>query len=151
MTEPGGPAWRQTIFHPFARTAALAKGDVLETRVDCPTYETARYGEAALVDAVATHDAATGDVTLFVVNRDLSDPIELTVDLSAFGSDLSVAESWTLTDDDVRAANTRDDPDRVTLRPTTEVPTGAVTTEEHGPVILTLPRVSWTALRLTRS
>ena len=28
-TEPGGPAWRQTIFHPFATTAALARGDVL--------------------------------------------------------------------------------------------------------------------------
>ena len=27
MTEPGGPAWRQTIFHPFALTARLAKGD----------------------------------------------------------------------------------------------------------------------------
>src|SRR5690606_30121195 len=29
MTEPGGPAWRQTTFHPFARTAEAARGDVL--------------------------------------------------------------------------------------------------------------------------
>ena len=28
-TEPGGPAWRQTIFHPFALTARLARGTVL--------------------------------------------------------------------------------------------------------------------------
>ncbi|GLW28612.1 alpha-N-arabinofuranosidase [Actinoplanes regularis] len=148
MTEPGGPAWRQTVFHPFARTAALAKGDVLETRVDCPTYETARYGEAALIDAVATHDPATGGVTLFVVNRDQENPVELTVDLSAFGADLSVAESVTLTDDDVRATNTKDDPERVTLRPTTQIPTGAITTGD-GSVTIALPRVSWTALRLT--
>ncbi|GAA4591174.1 alpha-N-arabinofuranosidase [Actinoplanes octamycinicus] len=148
MTEPGGPAWRQTIFHPFARTAALAKGDVLETRIDSPTYQTARYGEAALVDAVATHDATTGDVTVFVVNRDVTDPVEFTVDLSAFDQPLVVADSWTLTDDDVRATNTSDTPDRVTLRPTSDISTGAVTTEGRT-VTLTLPRVSWTALRLT--
>ncbi|WP_280175092.1 alpha-L-arabinofuranosidase C-terminal domain-containing protein [Micromonospora cremea] len=28
MTEPGGTAWRQTIFHPFARTARHARGSV---------------------------------------------------------------------------------------------------------------------------
>ncbi|GIF05988.1 arabinosylfuranosidase ArfA [Actinoplanes siamensis] len=149
MTEPGGPAWRQTIFHPFARTAALAKGDVLETRVDSPTYDTARYGEAALVDAVATHDPATGDLTVFVVNRSVADPVEFTVDLAAFGAGWSVAESVTLTDDDVRATNTREDPDRVRPRPTARIPTGAVSVGGDC-VTLSLPRVSWTALRLTR-
>ena len=33
-TEPGGPAWRQTIFHPFAHDRpALAKGDVLRVEL----------------------------------------------------------------------------------------------------------------------
>ncbi|MFC7527299.1 alpha-N-arabinofuranosidase [Actinoplanes sp. GCM10030250] len=149
MTEPGGPAWRQTIFHPFARTAALAKGDVLDLRIDSPTYETAKYGAAALVDAVATHDASTGEVVVFAVNRDQEQPVEFSVDLSGFPGPLVIAESWTLTDDDVRAANTRDDPDRVTLRPTADVPTGAVTLAANT-ATLTLPRISWTALRLTR-
>ncbi|AEV87896.1 alpha-N-arabinofuranosidase [Actinoplanes sp. SE50] len=144
MTEPGGPAWRQTIFHPFARTAALAKGEVLETRVDSPTYQTARYGEADLVDAVATHDPATGDVTLFVVNRSQDGPVELTVDLAAFGAGLAVGESVTLADDDVRAVNTRDDPERVTLHPTAGITVDGTT------VTVPLPRVSWTALRLSR-
>lgn len=149
MTEPGGPAWRQTTFHPFARTAALAKGDVLETRVAVPTYPTARYGEVPLIDAVATHDAATGAVTVFVVNRSQDESATLDIDLSAFGGSLSVAESVTLTDDDIRATNTREAPGRVTLRPTTEIPGAAVSV--HGPdVTLTLPRVSWTALHLTR-
>ncbi|WP_229069180.1 alpha-N-arabinofuranosidase [Actinoplanes sp. DH11] len=150
MTEPGGPAWRQTIFHPFARTAALAKGDVLRLDIQSPVYGTARHGDAPVIDAVATHDRATGDVVVLVVNRDQEQPVEFVVDLSAFGTDLAVAEACTLTDDDVRAVNTREEPDRVTLRPLGDVPTGAVTAG-GGTVTLTLPRVSWSAVRLTRA
>ncbi|MBG0560088.1 arabinosylfuranosidase ArfA [Actinoplanes aureus] len=145
MTEPGGPAWRQTIFYPFSRTAALAKGDVLEVAVETPTYETAKYGVADVVDAVATHDPATGDVVLFAVNRDQEQPVELAVDLSGFGAGLTVAEAWTLTDDDVRAANTMDDPERVTLRPITEV------SVDGDAATVVLPRISWSVVRLTRA
>ncbi|MEU4688106.1 alpha-N-arabinofuranosidase [Actinoplanes sp. NPDC023714] len=145
MTEPGGPAWRQTIFHPFARTAALAKGDVLRLDIQSPVYETARYGAAPLVDAVATHDPATGDVVVFAVNRDQERPLEFAVDLRAFGAGLTVAESWTLTDDDVRASNTRDDPDRVTLTALDTV------TVEDGVATVVLPRISWSAVRLSHS
>ena len=41
MTEPGGPAWRQTTFYPFSLTAKLAKGGtVLEPKLASGTYET---------------------------------------------------------------------------------------------------------------
>ena len=32
MTETGGPAWRQTIFHPFAHFSRLGRGRVLRAR-----------------------------------------------------------------------------------------------------------------------
>ena len=35
MTEPGGPAWRQTTFHPFSVTARLAKAAPCWSR-SCP-------------------------------------------------------------------------------------------------------------------
>ena len=35
VTIPGGTAWRQTIFHPFALTARHAHGSVLIPQVDC--------------------------------------------------------------------------------------------------------------------
>ena len=38
--EPGGPAWRQTTFHPFALTARLARGVVLRTAADAPSVPT---------------------------------------------------------------------------------------------------------------
>jgi len=141
-TEPGGPAWRQTIFHPFALTARLARGEVLRVEPRGPVYETARYGEAPVIDAVATHDAESGEVTVFVVNRSRTEGVELTVALTGFGAGLRVAESWTLADDDLSAANTADQPDRVVPRPAESV---AV---DGGVLRATLPPVSWTAIRL---
>jgi alpha-N-arabinofuranosidase len=143
-TEPGGPAWRQTIFHPFAKTAALAKGSVLQTTLDSPTYTTSRHGEVAVVDAIATHDGDSGDVVLFAVNRDQTRPVELAVDLHMFNETLDLAEDWTLTDDDLRASNTRDNPDRVTLRRAGNASVDGCTLK------VVLPRVSWNAVRLHR-
>ena len=37
MTEPEGPVWKQTIFHPFALTSKFAQGDVLRVIIDGPT------------------------------------------------------------------------------------------------------------------
>ncbi|SCF48902.1 alpha-N-arabinofuranosidase [Micromonospora matsumotoense] len=141
-TEPGGAAWRQTIFHPFAITSRLARGEVLRVEPRCPTYETARYGAVPALDAVATHDADTGDVTVFVVNRHQSQAATLTVAVTGFGVELRVAESWTLADDDLLAVNTADCPDRVVARPTADV---EVT---DGVLRATLPPVSWSAVRL---
>ena len=36
MTEPGGPAWRQTTFHPFAQASRYGRGEVLDVEVDAP-------------------------------------------------------------------------------------------------------------------
>ncbi|MGW0506140.1 arabinosylfuranosidase ArfA [Micromonospora sp. NPDC003241] len=142
-TEPGGPAWRQTIFHPFARTAALARGDVLRAAVDGPTYLTARHGEAAVVDAVATYDARAAAVAIFVVNRDDTRPVRFAVDLSRFEAGVSRVEASTLADDDLRATNTAAHQDRITLRPTGQVSIDAGSAE------IVLPPVSWTAVRFS--
>ena len=48
MTEPGGPAWRQTTFFPFAMTSRLAQGQALEVELDAPTYPPRSYGEVPL-------------------------------------------------------------------------------------------------------
>jgi alpha-N-arabinofuranosidase len=140
-SEAGGTAWRQTTFHPFATTSRLARGNVLSVSVTSPSYETSRYGEVPTIDAVATHDPETGEVSVFAVNRDQSSPAELTIDLRALGGTLTVAGSWTLTDDDLHASNTLDNPDRVTLRDlSARVADGHLT--------VTLPHVSWSALHL---
>jgi alpha-N-arabinofuranosidase len=142
-SEPGGPAWRQTTFHPFAITSRLARGDVLRVEMRAPTYETKKFGDVPLLDAVATHDADNGEVTVFVVNRHQADSAAVEASLASFSGSLRVAEAWTLADDDITATNTADDPDRVTPRSAE----GIEVTD--GVLRATLPPVSWTAIRLT--
>ena len=36
MTEPGGPAWRQTIFYPFAHASRYGRGRVLRSVIALP-------------------------------------------------------------------------------------------------------------------
>ena len=43
MTETGGPAWRQTIFYPFAQFSHFGRGRVLRAEVDSPTYAASYY------------------------------------------------------------------------------------------------------------
>jgi alpha-N-arabinofuranosidase len=140
-TEPGGPAWRQSIFHPFAQAARLAKGTVLRVEISSPTYETEKYGEVPVTDAVATHDEETGEVVVLAVNRSQTEPLELAVDLRAFPG-LRVGEATVLSDQDIRAANTAEQPDRVAPRATEDV------TIDGDALRAVLPPVSWNVVRL---
>jgi alpha-L-arabinofuranosidase len=140
-TEPAGPAWTQTIYHPFAHAARYARGEVLRVDTRSPRYPTARYGDVPLVSATATHDPDTGEVCVLAVNRALSEPLRLDVDLTALG-ELTVVEHLVLADDDIRATNTRHQPTRVTPR---RVP-GA--DHSDGQLSAALPPVSWNVLRL---
>ena len=141
MTEPGGIAWRQTTFFPFALTSALATGSSLATRVESDSYETEQYGRVPLIDAVTTFDEATGRTSVFVVNRSQSEAVSLAFDLAGLG-EVTDAGAQTLSDDDVSAVNTLTDPERVSMRPneTLSIAEGAVSIE--------LPPVSWTVITL---
>ena len=141
MTEPGGAAWRQTTFFPFALTSRLARGVALELKLECPTYESARHGVVPLVDAVATHDAETGDSAVFLVNRSLDEEVEIVVDVRMLG-DVALRSAESLHDDDIHAANTASDPERVGLKANESA--RLVDQELH----ITLPPVSWTAVTL---
>ncbi|WP_084039422.1 alpha-N-arabinofuranosidase [Demequina sp. NBRC 110053] len=141
MTEPGSHAWRQTTFFPFAVTSRLARGEALELRLECPTYSTALHGEVPLVDAVATHDRASGGTAVFLVNRSETTEAALEIDTRMLGA-VSVHEAHTLADDDVHARNTKDDPERVGLV------TNETVTIQDGTASVTLPPVSWTVITL---
>lgn len=141
MTEPNGPAWRQTTFFPFAETSRLAQGEALTLKLTSDTYETAQYGVVNLVDAVATHDAATGSTSVFLVNRSMDEAAEVTIDVRALGA-VAVTGARTLSDEDLYAKNTLADQDRVGLTENTS----AVAAD--GTITITLPPVSWSALSL---
>ena len=141
MTEPGGPAWRQTTFHPFSVTARLAKGGtVLEPKLSAGTVDTPRYGEVDGVNAVAVR-CADGSLAVFAVNRSLEATAEFEIRLQDGAQPASV-EAQTLHDDDLFAANTLYDQNRVTPHANGS----AMYDAESGVVRVSLPPVSWTAV-----
>ena len=141
LTEPAGPAWRQTTFYPFATASRLARGTALRPAMESPTVTTPRFGEVPVLDAVATHDAETGRLAAFLVNRSESESLTVSVDLTGFGA-VADAAAHTLSDDDLAACNTLEDPDRVRLQPNGSLTVSGAT------VTLELPPVSWTAVDL---
>lgn len=129
VTEPGGPAWRQTIFYPFQHASHLGRGEVVFCRVECPTYPTAEFGDIPYLDAVAVRDPAAGGITIFAINRHVTDSLPI-----ALPATLHLLDHVTLTDSEPTARNTRDYPDRVKPQP--------------APTPGTLPPISWNVLRV---
>ncbi|MEP6843165.1 MAG: alpha-N-arabinofuranosidase [Pseudolysinimonas sp.] len=144
MTEPGGPAWKQTTYFPFAMASRLARGVTLELKLECPTYESEQHGTVGVVDAVATHDEESGASAVFLVNRSLDEPVDFVVDVSLLGA-VSLGSADSLYDADMHAANTLSDPDRVRL---TANETARLV---DGEMRIILPPVSWTAVTLLQA
>jgi alpha-L-arabinofuranosidase len=156
MTETGGPAWRQTIFHPFAQMSRFARGRVLRAEVDSPAYQANYYDPVAGADLyfplpsvpylkfAAVEDSATGAVTLFALNRNLAEPMNLEVNLQAYETPL-IVDAQQLRHDDLQACNTRERPERVTP--------AALEAETVGMnrVRATLAPASWNMIRLGRT
>jgi len=153
MTETGGPAWRQTIFHPFSHFSNLGRGRVLRARIDSPTYPASYFDprgtqdlrfalpEVLYLKLAAVHDQQAGMLTLFALNRSLTDEMPLQVTLDGF-SGLSVERALQLHDADLAAVNSRADPERV--RPLALAGVRA----EASRVVATLAPASWNVIRL---
>jgi alpha-N-arabinofuranosidase len=144
MTEPGGAAWRQTTFFPFAATAHHATGVSLDVTPVSGTYSTAKFGDVPVVDAVASFDESTGRIALYIVNRSIDEAVEVEIDLAGHGTlDAFSVTAQTLSDSDLNASNTREHPERVGLDDNTTV-------ARDGDVMrIQLPAVSWTEVLLT--
>ena len=137
MTRNGGGAWAQTIFYPMMHASALGRGVSLMPRIECERRDTRHYTDVPMVDAAATVDE-DGHVTIFAVNRNLTEDACLSIDLRAFGS-LTRVKQTVLHHDDVNAVNTELAPN--TVAPV-ELAEAAFTGEIH------LGRASWNVIQL---
>ena len=141
QTVTGGAAWRQTTFHPFALTSRYGRGTVLRVEPKAPVMDTSWLGEIPALDATAVHDEETGVVTVFAVNRNRHEPVNLAVDVRSF-PELVIASTVALFDDDPDAFNSAARPDRVAPRTLDE------TKVEDGRFDAVLPPLSWNMIRL---
>jgi len=140
LTRAGGPAWRQTVFHPFAQAARLARGDVLRVEPQVETYDSARFGDVPLVDVTATLDPDSGAVTVFAVNRSTTESVLLDADVRALGPHR--VKATTLGGGDLTRTNTEAEPEAVTPRFLTSPDT------TDGRLRISLPPVSWNVICL---
>ena len=156
MTETGGPAWRQTIFHPFAQMSRFGRGRVLRAQIDSPTYSATYFdprGATPLyfplpsvpyLKLAAVEDPMTGALTLFALNRNLEEPMSLDVALRGFGKPV-LGEALQLHHRSLKATNTKDKPNRVTPTALKEVKLGADRMQAA------LAPASWNMIRLNRA
>ena len=139
MTRDGGGCWAQTIFYPFMHASRFGRGTALRALVDTPVYDCTDYEGVPVIDATATL-ADDGSVTVFCVNRDMTEECLLNIDLRAFGS-LRLDEHILLHHDDVKAVNTEENPDCVAP---TAGPGGKL---DGGKAELRIPALSWNVIR----
>jgi alpha-N-arabinofuranosidase len=143
-SEEGGPAWRQTIFWPFARTAELARGTILRPSVRSDRYATSTFGDVDLVDVAATWDEEHGRVALFLANRGLDEAADVEVAMRGWTvARVTRAEVLTVPEGGDRfSSNSQEAPETVGL-----VALDGVTTTDGG-VSARLPALSWAVVEL---
>jgi alpha-N-arabinofuranosidase len=154
MTETGGPAWRQTIFWPFAQFSTLGRGTVLRAVLDCETYQATYYDPRGqeeryfplravpYLKLAAVHDESNKTLTLFALNRSLTEPMTLRTAAEGFVC-ARVDRASTLHDSNLKAVNSKVQPRRV--EPRTLVGVQAQGSE----IVVSLPPASWNVVRLS--
>jgi alpha-N-arabinofuranosidase len=150
MTETGGPAWRQTIFWPFAQMSKLGRGRVLRTKVVSDTYAATYYDPRGAQDlyfsvpeapylkvsAVANEE---GGLTFFLLNRDLKQGVDVKIDARNFGT-LKLRSAEELYEQDLKAINTKSEPMRVAPRPINSI------SIKEGQIQVSLNPASWNVI-----
>ena len=139
MTSDTG-AWRQTIFYPYMHASSFGNGTVLNTLVKSPVYDS-KYGEAPYLDCVIVNNEEKGELVVFAVNKDLTEDMEVTCDLRQF-ADYTIKEHLVLHDEDLKAVNTEENPDRI--RPEAN----GNSRLEDGRLTAVLKHKSWNVIRL---
>lgn len=144
MTVPGGEAWRQTTFYPFAQAAHLSKGGtVIRSVVTGTSHHTDRYGSVDDINAVSVQ-CSDGSLAVFAVNRSLDRPNELILDIAP-NATYTTVDMTTLHEEDYMLANSREDPNRVLPKKNKQVEF----LPDQNKVIAELPPVSWNVIHIS--
>ncbi|SFH46028.1 alpha-N-arabinofuranosidase [Palleronia marisminoris] len=110
--ERGGPAWRQTIYWPYQMASLYGRGDALAVQVDAPRYDCRVADDVSYLDIAVTHDAAAGMLTIFALNRHLTEAADLDVEMAGFNA-RRVALHRVMEGHDLQATNSAEAPDRI--------------------------------------
>jgi alpha-N-arabinofuranosidase len=115
MTEINGAAWRQTIYYPFMHASKYGRGTVLRGPVTSDKYDSREYTDVPYLEIVAVYDegekaggiggaSGAGALTIFAVNRSLTEALDLEADVYGFEG-YRFVEHITLNNPDLKAVN----------------------------------------------
>ena len=111
MTNANG-LFRQTIYYPYQWALQMARGTTLNLLSESPTYEVSGIGDTPYLDVTGTFSKENGNVTLFILNRDLTRPHEVNV-IWQDASPSRLLKATVLTGNDLKAFNSFDYPKNV--------------------------------------
>lgn len=104
MTSKDGSAWRQTIYFPFMQTSRYGRGVVLTPVVKSPTYDCREFTDVPLLEAVAVLNEEHRELTVFAVNRDPDEALDLECDVHGW-SNAKLVEHVSMEGYDLKATN----------------------------------------------
>jgi len=143
LTENLGPAWRQTIFYPYLHASRYGRGRVLQPVISSPCYDAKDYTDVPYLAAAAVAGEEREELTIFAVNRDTEQPLLLEARLAQFAG-YQVVEHLVLEHEDLKARNTKEEPDNVVPHNKGEA------RMEEGFLRALLPKLSWNVIRLKK-
>lgn len=108
MTEDGGRVWKQTIFYPYMHASTYGRGISLKPVVDSPVYDAKDYTDVPYLDSAVVHDEENDHLTIFALNRHLTESLDLNCDVRSFEG-YRIVEHIVLENDDLKAVNTADE------------------------------------------
>lgn len=145
MTENGGSCWAQTIFYPFYHASKFGRGTALKPIITCDTYNTTKHYNVPYIESVAILNEEEDILTIFAVNRSLTDCIDLDVLLPENVSEkvsYTLIEHTVLEHDDMKAVNTAEQPNCVVPH------TGGKTVISGNQAVISCNPHSWNVVRL---
>lgn len=84
MTDDGGGAWAQTIFYPLMQVSNYGRGTALLPVIETSKHDTIDYTDVPDIDSISVFNEENDELTIFAVNRDFNETIELDVKLADF-------------------------------------------------------------------
>ncbi|GMA65223.1 alpha-N-arabinofuranosidase [Alicyclobacillus fastidiosus] len=143
MTTAGGGAWKQTIYYPYLHASRYGRGRVLNPLISSPKYDSKDFTDVPVLDSTAVFNEEKQELTIFAVNRDMVDALQLECDVRSFDG-YQVVEHIVLEHEDIKARNTHDEPNRV-------VPHNRGSAKANdGSLECVLPKLSWNVIRLRK-
>lgn len=141
-TTADGGLLLQTTYYPFLHASSFGRGKVLQSIVSSPVYDSKDFTDVPYLESVVVYEEEQGVITIFAVNRHLSESMAVDVDLRSFG-ELSLLEHIVLEHDDLKAFNSTAAPQQVVPH------TGGSTVVDQSRAQSMLSKASWNVIRFS--